>query len=202
MTCAEVQSLLGKHARGTLCDERGGVEAHLAGCAVCGALARTLSLLAAEETGAPDPSYFTHLLPRIHERIDARRARRIPAWLLRFALPASSAAAAVLVAVRLASVSPALPEAALGGASPAELSDYVEEQSLVGAPRTLGAERSGQEDAGLLDEILGSAAPPLSEPVEESIYGTAGDGSGGYLAQAVSAADAEEIVPVLERQHH
>jgi hypothetical protein len=207
MTCAEVQQVLGTFVHGRA-DAPGtpGVAEHLAGCAECAGLAALFARLERDPVWEPAPSYFGSILARVHERVaPARRGSFVPAWFLRLALPAASVAAAVLVAVEISSVTPqpASPGVTVADLPATELADFVEEQSVVGTPRTLSAERAvAQDDAGLLKELVKTLPAPLSESVEESVYGLSGDAGGDLAGQSISEADAEELVPILEHEHH
>lgn len=100
MKCREVRFLLPEYLREELDGEsRAAVMDHLKGCRNCASEARELDALLHDlkipET-RPDERYFTTLLPRIHERIDERSARKVPSWFPSVAVPLAAAAVIVL----------------------------------------------------------------------------------------------------------
>jgi len=81
------------------------VALHLHECKDCpkelASLQQLYNRLDAMKVEEPDEQYWHTLLPRIHQRIEARRKRRVPGWVPRFAFPLAAAAAVLIVVLEV-----------------------------------------------------------------------------------------------------
>jgi hypothetical protein len=106
VTCNEVKKLLPDYLEGTLTDdEMSFVAQHLHECKDCPkelqSLQALLTQLEARNVKAPPEYYWTTLLPRIHQRIEERKKRRLPVWVPRFVFPMVGAALLVVIAIQV-----------------------------------------------------------------------------------------------------
>jgi hypothetical protein len=169
MDCRETQALLTAFHDGELpADDHAGVEAHLRGCAECGALLAGLARVD-HAAGVPDPgpAYWDRFNARVMERI-AREADRpgvtVPrpngGWMrrqLRYLVPAAAAAALVVTVVRFGGMDPGTP----APTAPAAVSEPATPDAAGGRIATAEPEPDGQgwPGAGAGRDATGSDAP-------------------------------------------
>ncbi len=190
MTCAHAKLLMADHENlGPA--ERAILDGHLARCGSCRLEAESLrSLVADLREQIPAPSepahgYFEGILPRVHARLERRRERSFPLWALRYAMPVASIAAFFVFGLEILKYES--PEASLRQIPADDLSEYLQEQSLLGVSEP---DRSAAaEDGSVLKDFL-----------REGDRYTEADPDQEMIDDAVSADDVPELMPILEKQ--
>ncbi len=102
MKCREARLELPEHVEGRLSlDKKSAVVVHLQSCGACRVefegLQKLYASLKSEQRESVPASYWATLLPRIHERVEERKLRLVPSWLLRYALPLVTAVVVMVI---------------------------------------------------------------------------------------------------------
>lgn len=196
MKCSEVRREIPDYIFGKLPEpEHTAIGGHLATCPACKAEADELQTafagIAGEKPWEPDAAYWSTLLPRIHERIEKRRRRLIPAWVTRALMPAAAALALIIAVGRL------LPTAPAGGpqdlssvlrqTSADELQDFVDQHSVAGAIDVSDRATAADDRALLKGFISDESEGVIDESDQESVLDNMSDN------------DAEAVIAVLEK---
>ncbi|HYQ85821.1 MAG TPA: zf-HC2 domain-containing protein [Bacteroidota bacterium] len=197
MRCREARPELPDFVRGRSDEETNRrLSSHLDGCPACTRDAQELKALFPRidegQPWAPAGSYWTSILPRVHQRLEENAARVLPQWTTRFALPV---AAAIVLAAAVIKIAPQTGE------------DYPENFSAL-LEQLTPDELQGVSDQQAVSEIL---QPALEEPsatssdLEEvkAILGEDGIGAGSTDAditagtEDLSDQDAGLLLPSL-----
>ncbi|MBI4548031.1 MAG: zf-HC2 domain-containing protein [Ignavibacteriae bacterium] len=106
MKCSEIQYDLPDFLLGKLSEEQqASIREHLVTCERCRSEAEQLkgvfSELHAHQPWAPPSTYWSTLLPKIHQRIEEKSSPALPEWITRLAMPLSAAIVAVVVLISL-----------------------------------------------------------------------------------------------------
>lgn len=181
-------------------EEEAMVKKHLDGCAACRreevAMRELIGLLGKDAPWTPPAPYWDTLLPRIHSRIDAKAERRMPAWIVRVAVPLAAAALVAVIAIPSLPTGGTVPprnlQEALQGVPGEELQSFAEQQSVdaIADPVQYPIDNSAfADDKVILKEILSDEIQVVqveSLDQESTLY-------------AMSDQEAEEVVAKLER---
>jgi len=203
MNCKKFRYAIPDLVRGRLSDtEQTIVRDHLATCTLCQneveEFRSLFSEIEKEVTWKPSENYMATILPRVHERLDRKHSLSLPSWISRFAVPLASASVIVIFLTTVLPINlnspPSVTKAMLQSVSADDLSDYVEQQSVVGVSEFSTIEnrsKDSYEDKTILKNILMEEHPVyvFLASDQESIY------------DVVSDRDVEELIPMLEQKY-
>ena len=203
MNCKKFQYAIPDFVQGKISGtEKTLMENHLAVCSSCRQEAedfRTLFAEIGQETAwKPSGNYLATILPRVHERLDKKHSVPMPVWITRLAVPLASAAVIVVFLTTifpLSSIdSSSNSMSSLARVSTDDLNEYVEQQTVVGVSEFSATDnkvKDSNEEKIILRNILG-------EEHNGFAYLTSNQES---IDDVVSDRDADELVPVLEKQY-
>jgi len=201
MNCKKFRYAIPDLIRGRLSDtEQTMVRGHLATCTLCQnemeEFRSLFSEIEKEVSWKPSDNYLATILPRVHELLDRKHLLSLPSWISRFAVPLASAAIIVIFLTKVVPVNfnnPSLiTKSSLESLSADDLSDYIEQQFVVGVGEFSGSENRAKElseDKSILKNIFVDEHPGYAYLAsdQESIY------------DVVSDRDIEELIPMLEK---
>ncbi len=197
MTCTEIRKDLPDYVLGKMADpDREAIARHLAACTACRAeveeMEAAFSALAKNQPWQPDASYWSTLLPRIHERIETKRRRLIPEWVLRALLPAAAALALVLLVGRVMQTGPRNgPQdlsTVLSQTPSEELQDFVDQNSIDGILEASDRATTADDQTVLKTLVVDEGGTFVDESDQES------------MLESVPEKDADAVASILEQR--
>ncbi|MBI5214339.1 MAG: zf-HC2 domain-containing protein [Ignavibacteriae bacterium] len=189
MKCSDVEILLPDYVVNKLSNgQYSGVQSHLENCPVCRSTANEFSylLVGMKKFRPKEPSelYFSTILPRVHQRLEAKQKQfQIPEYLFRFIMPVAMTVVLVMFAVNY---------------QPSPNVNIVKETEMQSLESVLSLEVDAttetitQDDRSVIAEILAEVTEdiPFTEDETES------------LLTSMDESDASQLFALLEQPAH